>query len=189
MLRCGIDFTTEPPSFTTVSYDRLLVFLRQWGGSYQRGGGGVNLFADISDTAQTHQKSVLKKEAAAERKEKTVEESTSGPASTSSTSEPEDYGAQLRREQKESAKHYLKSYRTQILVCWGALAYGVIIAFGLNTGVGMLLALPPLIYLTSIYNKAYSQGHMGLSRGQAFSVVFLGIPLVIFFVMIAIGLI
>jgi len=118
-----------------------------------------------------------------------VEESNSDSASNTSTGEPEDYAAQLRREQKESAKHYLKSYRKQILVCWGALAYGVIIAVGLNRGVGMLLALPPLIYLTSIYNKAYSSGHMGLSRGQAMRVVFIGMPLVLIVVLTAISLI
>ena len=117
-----------------------------------------------------------------------MEESSSDPIAKDSERECKEYSAQLQRERREDARHYLKPYRTQILVCWGALAYGVIIAAGLNTGVGMLLALPPMIYLTSIYNKAYSQGHLGLSRGQAARVVFLGIPLVIFFVIIAVGL-
>lgn len=152
--------------------------------------GGVNQFADMGDTAQTHQKPVLKKEATvAVKEEKSVEGNTSDPTSKDSARELEDYGAQLRRERREDAQHYLKSYRDQIRVCWGALALAAICVFIVSVGIGMLLALPPLIYLWSLYSTAYSPGHMGLSRGQTFRVVFLGIPLVLFYILIAGGLI
>ena len=113
-----------------------------------------------------------------------MEESSSDPISKDSEREFKEYAAQLQRERREDAQHYLKSYRTQILICWGAVAWAVIIAVGLNIGAGMLLALPPVIYLTSIYKLAYSPGHR-VSRGMAFRVVFLGIPLALFYVAIA----
>jgi hypothetical protein len=113
-----------------------------------------------------------------------VQSSNSGSRSSGDTGSIEDYAAQLKRERKEDARHYLKPHRTQILICWGAVAWAVIIAVGLNIGAGMLLALPPVIYLTSIYKLAYSPGHR-VSRGMAFRVVFLGIPLALFYVAIA----
>ena len=117
-----------------------------------------------------------------------MQQRNSGSRSSGDKGSTEDYAAQLKRERKEDARHYLKPHRTQILACWGALAWAVIIAVGLNIGAGMLLALPPVIYLTSIYNLAYSPGH-SFSRGMAFRVVFLGIPLALFYVVIAGGLI
>ena len=91
----------------------------------------------------------------------------------------ESYDAYLARDRKESAQHYLKPYRKKFWVCWGLIAAAGLLILNGNFGLALLYGLPPMIYMWSIYSVAYSPGQMGMSRGQSFRMVFIGIPLVI----------
>ena len=91
----------------------------------------------------------------------------------------ESYDAYLARERKESAQHYLKPYRRKFWVCWGLLAAAGLLASKGNFGLALLYGLPPLVFMWSIYSVAYSPGQMGMSRGQSFQMVFIGVPLAI----------
>jgi hypothetical protein len=113
----------------------------------------------------------------------------SGSASNGGGGESEDYRAYLLREQRESEQHYLKPYRTRLLLCWAALAASVVVAALGNLGYGMLLGLPPVVYLRTVYATAYSPDQMGISRGQALRMVFIEVPLALWYLMFAISLV
>ena len=99
----------------------------------------------------------------------------------------ESYDAYLARERHESAQHYLKPYRKKFWVCWGLLAAAGLLILNRNFGLALLCGLPPMIYMWSIYSVAYSPGQMGMSRGQSFRMVFIGVPLAIFLLLSVLG--
>ena len=101
----------------------------------------------------------------------------SDPWANGGIDESDDYRALLLREREEDAQHYLKRYRKKFWVCWGLLAAAALLAFKGNVGLALLYGLPPLVYMSGIYSVAYSPGQMGMSRGQSFRMVFIGIPL------------
>ena len=118
--------------------------------------------------------------------EQNVKGKKSDPWSTDGVDESDSYEAYLFKEREEAAQHYLKPFRKKFQVCWILLALALVTSF-VNLGLGMLLALPPVIYLRAVYATAYSPNQMGISRGQSFSMLFIEVPLAILYFSVALG--
>jgi len=113
-----------------------------------------------------------------------VNKKKSDPWANGGIDEPDDYRAFLLREREESAQHYLKRYRKKFQVCWIVLGVALLTS-AVNLGFGMLLSLPPVIYLRAVYATAYSPSQMGISRGQSVSMLFIEAPLAILYFSLA----
>ena len=110
----------------------------------------------------------------------------SDPWANGGIDESDDYRALLLREREEDAQHYLRRYRKKFQVCWIVLGVALLTS-AVNVGFGMLLSMPPAIYLRSVYATAYSPGQMGISRGQSLSMLFFEAPLALLYFSLAIG--